>query len=109
MAFDEALAERVRERLAGRKGVQEKTLFGCACFLLRGNVLVGVWGDSLVARVGPKEYEAALLEEHVGEFDITGKPMKGWVRVRPAGVEKDEQLDDWVGRALKFVSKLPVA
>lgn len=109
MAFDRTLAERVRECLASRKRVEEKTLFGCACFLLRGNVLVGVWKDELVARVGPDGYEDALLEPHVKEFDITGKPMTGWVRIGPGGVEDDEQLNDWVRRSLRFVSKLPAA
>lgn len=107
MAFDRTLAERVRECLARRKGIEEKTLFGCACFLLRGNVLVGVWKDSLIARVGLDGYEDALLEPHVKEFDITGRPMKGWVRIGTAGVEDDEQLGDWVQRSLRFVSKLP--
>lgn len=107
MAFDATLADRIRQCLSRRKGVGERTLFGCACFLLRGNVLVGVWNDSLVARVGPDEYEDALLEPHVREFDITGRPMTGWVRVGPAGVEGDEQLADWIRRATRFVSKLP--
>jgi hypothetical protein len=109
MAFDRTLAERVRECLARRKGIEEKTLFGCACFLLLGNVLVGVWKDALVARAGQAEYEDALLEPHVKEFDITGRPMKGWVRVAAAGVADEEQLNDWVRRSLRFVSKLPAA
>jgi hypothetical protein len=107
MAFDPTLADRIRECLARRRGVAERTLFGCRCFLVGGNVLVGVWGDSLVARVGPKEYGDALLEPHVREFDITGRPMTGWVRVGPAGVEGDEQLAGWIRRATRFVSKLP--
>lgn len=107
IAFDRILAERVRECLASHKRVEEKTLFGCACFLLRGNVLVGVWKDALVARVGQVEYEDALFEPHVKEFDITGRAMKGWVRIGPGGVEDDEQLNDWVRRSLRFVSKLP--
>jgi hypothetical protein len=108
MAFSEALAERIRHQLARRKkGVEEKKLFGCACFLLGGDVLVGVWKDSLIARVGPDGYEDALKEPHVREFDITGRPMKGWVLVRPEGVEGDDQLTDWIQRAVKFVGKLP--
>src|SRR5687768_11796002 len=106
MAFDDTLAERVRDFLGRRKGVTEKKLFGCACFLLRGNVLVCVWKNSLVARVGPDEYGYALREPHVREFDITGRPMKGWVQVELAGVENVDQLKDWIRRALKFVSTL---
>src|SRR4051794_36450148 len=107
MAFDEALAGRIRRRLARRKNVGERKLFGCACFLLGGNVLVGVWKDSLIARVGPDNYDDALLEPHVREFDITGRPMTGWVAVGPQGVEKDDQLADWIGRATRFVRTLP--
>ena len=66
MAFDETLAARIRQALARKKGVEEKKLFGCACFLLGGNVLVGVWKDSLIARVGPDQYEDALLEPTSG-------------------------------------------
>jgi TfoX/Sxy family transcriptional regulator of competence genes len=107
MAFDEALAERIRQRLARRKDVEEKRMFGGVGFLLNGNLLVGVWKDSLVVRLGPDEGEEALKEPHVGEFDITGRAMKGWVLVRPEGVEDDAQLDDWIQRTLKFVGTLP--
>jgi hypothetical protein len=109
MAFDDTLADRIRECLNRRKGIEERTLFGCACFMLDGNVLVGVWKDSLIARVGPQEYEEALLEPHVRVFDITGRPMKGWVQVEPEGVEDDDQLNVWIERALAFVSELPTA
>lgn len=107
MAFDENLAERIRDALARKKGVEEKKLFGCACFLLGGNVLVGVWKRSLIARVGPDEYEDALLEADTKEFDITGTPMKGWVVVEPEGVKDEEQIKAWIERAVKFVGKLP--
>ena len=82
-------------------------MFGGVGFLLNGNMLVGVWKDSLIVRLGPDEGEVALLEPHVRAFDITGKAMKGWVIVKPDGVEDDEQLKDWIQRAIKFVGKLP--
>ncbi|WP_052552862.1 TfoX/Sxy family protein [Gemmata sp. SH-PL17] len=107
MAFDESLAARIRDALARRKNVEEKRMFGCDCFLLNGNLLVGAWKDSLIARLGPEEGEAALLEPHVRVFDITGKPMRNWVRIEPEGVEDDEQLAGWIERALKFVEMLP--
>ena len=107
MAFDASLAARIRAALARKKGVEEKKLFGCACFLLGGNVLVGVWKDALIARVGPDGYEDALREPHAREFDITGRPMTAWVRVGPEGVEDDEQLTAWIGRATRFVRALP--
>ena len=107
MAFSEVLAERIRQRLARRKGVEEKKMFGGVGFLLHGNMLVGVWKDSLIVRLGPDEGDEALKEPHVREFDITGRAMKGWVLVEPEGVEDDEQLTDWIGRATKFVGTLP--
>lgn len=107
MAFDETLAERIRDCLARRKYVESKKMFGGIGFLLDGNMLVGVWQDSLIARIGPEAYEDALLEPHVKEFDITGKPMKGWVLVEPEGVEEDDTLTAWVERATKFVRTLP--
>ena len=107
MAFDESLAQRIRDALARKKNIEEKKMFGGIGFLLHGNMLVGVWKNSLIVRVGPDGYEDALLEPHVKEFDITGRPMKGWVLVEPEGVENDDQLKDWIQRAVKFVGKLP--
>ena len=107
MAFDESLAARIRDALARKKGVVEKKMFGGVGFLLHGNMLVGVWKDSLIARLGPDEGDLALLEPHVKEFDITGRARKGWVPVRPEGVEGDEQLGGWIERPTKFVKTLP--
>src|SRR5216117_1025075 len=86
MAFDENLAARIRAALGRKKGVEEKKMFGGLGFLRHGNMLVGVWRNSMIVRLGPDEGEAALLEPHVGEFDITGRPMKGWVMVAAEGV-----------------------
>ena len=107
MAFDEALAARIRISLARKRGVEEKKMFGCICFFLNGNALAGVWKDALIARLGPDEGEAALRKPHVRAFDITGRPMRNWVVVEPEGVEDDDQLTDWIQRAMKFVGKLP--
>jgi hypothetical protein len=107
MAFDETLAERIRDALSRKKGVEERRMFGCICFLLNGNALAGVWKDRLIARLGPDEGEAALLEPHVRAFDITGKAMRNWVAVEPEGVEDDDHLKAWVERAMKFVRTLP--
>ncbi len=107
MAFDDNLAARIRDALARKRGVEEKRMFGGVGFLLNGNMLVGVWKDSLIVRLGPDNYDDALLEPDVREFDITGKPMKGWVLVGPEGVQNDEQLTGWIDLALKFVKALP--
>jgi TfoX/Sxy family transcriptional regulator of competence genes len=107
MAYDEALAQRIRDALARKKYIEEKKMFGGIGFLLSGNLLVGVWKNSLIARLGPEGYEDALLEPHVKEFDITGKAMNGWVLVEPNGLESDEQLATWIQHAVKFVGTLP--
>src|SRR5215471_5614382 len=107
MAFSEALAERIRQGLARLKGIEEKKMFGGVGFLLNGNMLVGVWKNSLIVRLGPDSYDDALLEPHVREFDITGRAMKGWVLVEPEGVTGDDQLTDWIERATRFVRTLP--
>jgi hypothetical protein len=107
MAFNGALAGRIRDALARNKGVEEKKMFGCICFFINANALAGVWKDRLIARLGPDEGEVALREPHVRAFDITGKPMRKWVAVEPEGVVEDEQLKDWIQRAMKFMGKLP--
>jgi TfoX/Sxy family transcriptional regulator of competence genes len=107
MAYNETLAKRIWQRLARKKGVEEKKMFGGVCFLLNGNMLVGVWKDSLIARLGEDQGEEALLELHVSEFNITGRAMKRWVMVAPEGITDDHQLNDWIQRAVKFVGKLP--
>ncbi|MBY0527478.1 MAG: TfoX/Sxy family protein [Gemmataceae bacterium] len=107
MAFNEALAERIRQALSRKKGVTEKTLFGCFCFLLHGNVCVGVWKQAMLARLSVDDYADALKERFVREFDITGRPMKGWVVVESGGIQGDEELKEWIGQAVKFVGKLP--
>src|ERR1044072_319486 len=107
MAVDEALAARIRDALSRKKGVEEKKMFGCLCFLLNGNALAGVWQARLIARLGPDEGVLALLEPHVRAFDITGRPMRNWVAVGPGGVEDDVQLKDWIQKAVRFVKTLP--
>ena len=107
MAFDENLAERIRQNLARRKNVEEQKMFGCISFLINGNALAGVWKDRLIARLGPDEGEAAMREPHVRAFDITGRPMRNWVAVEPEGVEDDDELEAWLERATTFVRTLP--
>jgi TfoX/Sxy family transcriptional regulator of competence genes len=106
MAYDEELADRVRVALARKKSIAEKKMFGGVGWLLNGNICVGVWKRWLIARLGD-EYADALRDANVREFDITGKPMKGWVMVEPAGVATDEELRDWVSRCVAFVRTLP--
>jgi len=106
MAFDDALAERLRDHLRHAIGVNEKKMFGGLAFLTDGNMTVGVHGDDLIARIAPDDTAAALIEPGVRPFDITGRPMRGWILV--AGeVLDDPVLDRWVKQAREFVATLP--
>ena len=107
MAYSESLARRVHDVIGKRRGITEKKMFGGLGFLLNGNMLVGVWKDSLIVRLEPELADASLEQPHVVEFDITGKPMKGWVMVEPDGIENDEQLKGWIQKAIDFVTTLP--
>ena len=107
MAYDEGLAERLRDALARRGGITEKKMFGGLAFMTRGYMVVGIVGDALMARVGPEGYEDALARPHARVMDFTGKPMKGYVLVDPAGVDDDEDLGAWVELCLRFVLSLP--
>lgn len=108
MAYSESLADRIRQILGGRLGIAEKKMFGSVVFLLNGcNLCVGVWKTSLIARLGPEQAEAALKEPNVVEFDVTGRPMRGWVMVEADGLETDSQLSDWIQQSVEFVSTLP--
>jgi TfoX/Sxy family transcriptional regulator of competence genes len=106
MAYDEKLAERIRTALARTVGIVEKRMFGGIAFLLHGNMLVGVHKDALIVRIAPEETEHALRDANARIFDITGRPMKGWILVEPAGLSGNK-LGKWIERALGFVSTLP--
>jgi hypothetical protein len=106
MAYDDALAERIRDRLRDTFGAGERRMFGALVFFLYGNMVVGVIGDELMARVGPDNTDAALTRPGARPFDFTGRPMRGWVLV--AGDELDDDaLDRWIDEASAFVATLP--
>jgi TfoX/Sxy family transcriptional regulator of competence genes len=106
MAFDEALAERIRGHLRNAAGISEKKMFGGLAFLTNGNMTVGVTGNDLMVRVAPADTAAALAEPGVRLFDMTGRPMRGWILV--AGEVLDgEALDKWITQASAFVATLP--
>lgn len=107
MAYDEDLANRVRARLAEQDGITEKAMFGGLAFLLRGNMAVGISGDELMVRVGPDATDDALARPHTRVFDMTGRPMKGWILVARDGVKTSRQLGGWVRRGVQFAGSLP--
>jgi hypothetical protein len=107
VAFDESLAERIRQVLADTPGVTEKRMFGGVAFMLRGHMFVGVTESTLMARVGPAEYENALSMRHARVMDFTGKPMRGYVFVDADGIRTARDLGAWTTKCLSFVSTLP--
>jgi hypothetical protein len=107
MAYDEGLAQRVRESMADQPGLVEKKMFGGVGFMLQGNMACGVNGDDLIVRVGPDNYAENVMRPDARPFDFTGRPMKGWVVVEPAGVEADDDLDDWIAQGVSFALSLP--
>ena len=107
MAYDKGLAQRVREVLEEEPGFDEKKMFGGLCFLLFGNMVCGIIMEDLIARVGTDQYEKTLKMPHTRKFDLTGKPLKGWVMVLAAALEDDDELNDWLQRAVSFVRTLP--
>lgn len=107
MAYDEDLAQRIRDVLRDKGGVTERKMFGGIAFMLDGHMLVGVSDRSLMARVGPENYERSLGRRGVREMDFTGKPMRGYVYVDPEALEADADLTYWVQLCADFVVTLP--
>ena len=107
MAYDEGLAERIREGLADERDVTEKKMFGGVAFMLRGSMFVGIVKEDLMVRVGAEAHEGALREPHARTMDFTGKPMRGYVYVAPPGYARDDALRAWLARGLAFVATLP--
>ncbi|WP_328869590.1 TfoX/Sxy family protein [Streptomyces sp. NBC_00287] len=107
MAYDEGLAERIRDRLGADPDITEKRMFGGIAFLHGGNMAVGVTGDDLMVRVGPDATDEALTRPGTRIFDMTGRPMRGWVVVEGSAVTEDEELDAWVERGRAFAAGLP--
>jgi hypothetical protein len=107
MTYDRGLAQRVREILGEKTVSAEKKMFGGICFLLNGNMACGILDDDLIVRVGPESYENALKRPHAREFNITGRPMTGWVMISCKGHASDTDLFEWVRRGIDFTLSLP--
>jgi hypothetical protein len=108
MAYDEELANRLREQLAGEDGVTEKKMFGGLAFLVNGHMCVAASGaGGVLARVDPAAGDAALAQPHAEPMVMRGRAMDGWIRVAPEGVASDDALGSWVERGLAYVRTLP--
>jgi TfoX/Sxy family transcriptional regulator of competence genes len=101
------LAQHIRAALQAVPGVTETKMFGGISFLVEGNMACGVSKDNLMVRIGSAAREAALAQPHVRVFDMTGRPMKGWVLVEPAGVQTEDELKHWIDQGVAFAQSLP--
>jgi hypothetical protein len=108
VAYDEALAARIRSVLEGEDGVREMKMFGGLAFLINGNMAVSASGQGgLLLRVDPEQTEALTTEPHAEPFVMRGRPMDGWLRVAPEGVEDDEALRRWAAVGVAYARSLP--
>ena len=107
MPYDEKLAMRVRGTLARYDCVSEKKMFGGICFMLHGNMCLGVLREELIVRTGPKAYAKALAMPHARPMDFTGRVMKGFVVVGPDGWRGDDDFARWVEMGHSFAVSLP--
>lgn len=107
MAYDEALADRIRDVLGETEELLERKMFGGLAFLLNGHMVCGVVGEDLCLRLGEVGARNALEQPHTRPMDFTGKPMKSMVYVEPAGIEAARDLQRWVQHAARFVRTLP--
>jgi TfoX/Sxy family transcriptional regulator of competence genes len=106
MAYDIKLAERIRSQLS-TVPFEEKKMFGGVGFLLNGNMACGVNKDNLIVRIDPEKQDSLLKKPYAKPFDLTGRPMKGWLVVEAKGCQTDKQLSTWVKEGVEFASILP--
>jgi len=108
MAYDEDLANRLREQLAGEEAITEKAMFGGLAFLLNGNMCVSASGQGgLLARIDPADTDDALARPHASLMEMRGRTMDGWIRVAPEGVKTKGDLASWVERGVGYARSLP--
>jgi TfoX/Sxy family transcriptional regulator of competence genes len=108
MAYDEDLANRIRELLTDEQGVTEKRMFGGLAFLIAGNMSVSASGQGgLLLRVDPEQSDGLLQHPHARPFEMRGRSMQGWLRVESEGLKTKRQLERWVTRGVAYARSLP--
>jgi TfoX/Sxy family transcriptional regulator of competence genes len=108
MAYDEDLANRIRELLGSERGVEEKRMFGGLAFLINGNMSVAASGQGgLLVRVPPNDTDKLLERAHVSAMVMAGREARGWLRVDTEGVKTKRQLQSWVTRGVGYAHSLP--
>jgi len=106
MPYNESAAARLRPFLSS-SNVTEQKMFGGLGFLLNGNMSVGLWKEFLILRIDPDSYHTFLTQPHVKPFDITGRPLSGWLMIEPPGFATDADLQQWISLSLDYASALP--
>jgi TfoX/Sxy family transcriptional regulator of competence genes len=107
MAYNEELAKRIRVMLKTESDVMEKKLFGGIGFLVNGNMACGVNKQDLILRLSESDFESAMRQPHIRIFDMTGRPMKGWVMISAEGCKSDKALRSWIEKGIEFAKSLP--
>jgi hypothetical protein len=108
VAYDEDLANRIRELIAAEPDVTEKKMFGGLAFLIGGNMSVSASGQGgLLLRCDPAQTDALLKKPHVAPFEMRGRAMDGWLRIAPEGVTTVKQLEPWVRIGVAYARSLP--
>ncbi len=108
MAYDEALAARIRDRIGAAPDLSEKKMFGGLAFLINGNMAVSASGQGgLLLRCDPEETDALVKKPHAEAFVMRGRAMDGWLRIDPEGVKTKRELASWVKRGVGYARSLP--
>jgi TfoX/Sxy family transcriptional regulator of competence genes len=107
VAYSEELAQRIRDEIGTHPALFEKQMFGGIAFMVRGNMSVGVSGDDLIVRVGKEHHDEAMAQPHVRLFDLSSRPMQGWVLVDPEGTASDDDLARWIDVGVSYAESLP--
>jgi hypothetical protein len=106
VAYDESLAARIRDHLGDDPALTEKKMFGGIAFMIAGNMAVGVHGDDLMVRISPEDHDVMLTRPGVSQFDMTGRPMRGWVVVETTLIADDDILAGWIDEGIEFARTL---
>jgi len=107
MAYNTGLADDIRARIDSHPGLTEREMFGGIAFMINGNMAVGVSGEELMVRVGKDAHDEAVALPGARMFDMSARPMRGWVSVAPDGFATDDDFDGWIDRGVSFAETLP--
>ena len=107
MAYDSGLEKRIDALIAATDGIEKKKMFGGVCYQLGGNIALGIWKSSLIVRTDPATAREKLQQEYVRPFDVTGRPMKGWLLVDAGAWPDGAALKGWLAMGLQFAGTLP--